>query len=127
MSSANIAYIILIILGLLIVYSLFSNLPKKLSTSKKAYFRSVLNNATSKELHAALISCDTVLEHILRELGNEGTLGEMLQKKKKLKNIELFWKYHKLRNKAVHEIVPPKITTTDVALFERAIVEEFLG
>lgn len=115
------------ILSLLVVYSLFWWHPKKLSESQKLYFHGMLKNAAAREPHSALIACDTILEHILRELGNSGTLGEMLQKKKHLRNIELFWKYHKIRNRAVHDLHPPKVSDADVEMFRRSIEEEFLN
>lgn len=87
----------------------------------------MLTNASKKEPHSALIACDTILEHIMKDLGNRGTMGEMLQKRSNYKNIEYFWKYHKLRNKVVHDIHPPKITIEDVETFKKKIEEQFLN
>jgi hypothetical protein len=63
----------------------------------------------------------------MQDLGNQGTLSEMLQKRKNYKNIEHFWRYHKLRNKVVHEIHPPKITPEEVEDFKKKIEEQFLN
>ncbi len=51
----------------------------------------------------------------------------MLQKRKNYKNVEYFWKYHKLRNKIVHEMHPPRVTPAEVAEFKKRIEEEFLN
>ncbi len=115
------------ILLVIILYSLFWYHPKKLSKSQKAYYRGMLTSALSRDHHSALVRCDTVLEHIMQDLGNQGTMSEMLQKRKNYKHVEHFWRYHKLRNKVVHEMHPPKITLEDVEDFKKKIEEQFLN
>lgn len=46
-----------------------------------------------------------MLDHILREKGFSGTLGEKLKKARKLfNNPDNVWKAHKERNKIAHEM-----------------------
>ena len=117
----------LCIVCLIALYGFFSFRPKKLSVDRKSWYNSQLLEAASKEPSSALIACDTIFEHILKELWNSGSLWDALKRKwKTLRNIDDYWKYHKLRNRAVHDLNPPNVYKDDVLQYISCIRDEFL-
>lgn len=51
-----------------------------------------------------VVEADIVLDHALREIGYQGTLGDKLKKAgARFRDLDAVWRAHKLRNRIAHE------------------------
>ena len=106
--------IFVIVLGLALALLLFSSPSGQAHQKKKqslhaefVAYASDIKSASRGELRDLIVRMDKTLADILRFYnGNEDTIGENLKlMRKKLEKHEMdkLWKYHKIRNRVVHD------------------------
>jgi hypothetical protein len=114
------------VLGLLWILYLLRPRTRKLSAAAKAGYMAELAEIRSMKPELGIINADRVLEQILRDLHGDRALGENLKKYyAQHPKREQLWKYHKIRNRVVHEGDSLK-TFTPVAEFIALIGGMFL-
>ena len=121
-------YIILAIVigGLGYLYFFLTIRWGNLTQARKQEFRSELERASELDPEHAIIVVDRVLEQILSTLWGKRSLGENLQKHyQNHPDSNELWKYHKIRNKLVHE-GGVRVGRRDIEGFRNLIQRVFL-
>ncbi len=108
------AIIILILLvGVFLTFRFSGKL--NLSKSQKTYYKQeIQKTSTLPSLQEQILQYDKILNHILRDYGYSGTVGDQLKAKPRMmKNLNTIWSLHKLRNKLAHDMEPVSVDLLD--------------
>lgn len=74
-----------------------------------------------------VIECDKIYHAILKDLGYQGSFGEILKRKpREIRNLQEIWDLHKLRNTLVHELNEPDVNLKKQAENYKRVVQAFL-
>lgn len=108
------AIIILILLVGVFVTFRFSG-KKNLSKSQKTYYKQeIQKTSTLPSLQEQILQYDKILNHILKDYGYNGTVGDQLKAKPRIiNNLNTIWSLHKLRNKLAHDMEPVSVDLLD--------------
>lgn len=125
----NLIITICVVLAVILaLYVLIKAGRKKISTRDQKYIQKHwehIEDEKNKNPNSAILEADKLLGHVLKLLGYEGSLGEMLKKSESLfKNINDVWEAHKLRNRIAHEMgikISEKETKSALRKFKSAL------
>lgn len=112
----------MIVLGL-VIWSVKRHKPQRLDTKRYQEKWGALQTGLREKANwpLAVLDADKMLDEVLKKLRYKGkTTGERLvSAQRDIKNNNIVWYGHKLRNRVVHE--------TDVALHEREVKNALIG
>lgn len=99
---------VLVLFGIIFVYLIWNTQKKRGQALQNKYTPRIneLMKTYDNDPIKSILQVDSLLCDILKYMGYQGTMGEILKKSSKLfsKNIyQRVWDVHKLRNKIAHE------------------------
>ncbi|MDD2487235.1 MAG: hypothetical protein PHS92_02615 [Candidatus Gracilibacteria bacterium] len=118
-------FLLVIVLGMAILF--FVKRKKKgLSGERIEFYKKEIKKCYYSSASEKILRYDKILNHILKDFGYEGTLGEQLKKNPAvIGNIQEIWKLHKVRNQIAHELgqLSEVKLINDAKKFERELLK----
>ncbi|MCK9272554.1 hypothetical protein M0P65_03335 [Candidatus Gracilibacteria bacterium] len=97
--------IFLLIIGIGMAFVVKYSKPRKLSKGRIAFYKDELIKCDNYSNSEKIIKYDKILNHILKDCGIKGNLGDQLKKKPTIiKDIQEIWRLHKIRNIIAHDL-----------------------